>query len=164
MSLNHTLASTGSLWTAFLLTILVTASFPPVADAWKLTLLDAMSDPEQVRATIAALSAEQRTAHAWITGTLDVLYPLVYGALFIGSAYAFYGSYGRLVALPYYVLVATDLLEGIVQILALNGVADWVDAKAVLTPLKTGLFLLGVLTTVIGWISWLWKRIRRRAA
>ena len=54
----------------------------------------------------------------------------------------------------------TDLLEGVVQVLALTDVTDWVDAKAILTPLKTILFLLGLVTTIIGWVIWLVGRLR----
>ena len=164
MSLTNSLSKTGSLWASLVLVVLITAAFPVAASVWNLSFLDTMSDPDQVREAIAAMSTDQRIAHSWITGTLDVLYPLTYGALFIGSAYAFYGSYGWLVALPFFVLVPTDFLEGVVQILALNDVSDWVESKAVLTPLKTGLFLLGIVTTVIGWIVWLVNRLKRENA
>ena len=95
-----------------------------------------------------------------ITATLDVAYPLVYGAVFAGSGYKFYGKWGWLVAAPVFVLVPTDLIEGVVQVLALVTDIDWVDAKAILTPLKFGLVLVGLATTVLGWVIWLVGRIR----
>lgn len=162
MKLGSALSQPRTLWLTFIAVLIITAAFPMAADIWNLSFLDAMSDPDEVRATIASMSSDQRVAHAWITATLDVLYPLAYGALFVGSAYAFYGRFGWLIALPFFVLVPVDLLEGVVQVLALNGVADWVDAKAVLTPLKTGLFLFGVLITVVGWVIWLFRRFGQR--
>lgn len=161
MKIANALSEPKTLWLSLVVVILITAAFPIAASVWQLSYIDALSDPAQVRESIAAMSTSQRSAHTWITATLDVLYPLAYGALFIGSAYAFYGRFGWLVAIPFFVLVPTDLLEGLVQILALNGLADWVDLKAVLTPLKFLLFLLGVATTVLGWLIWLSRRFRR---
>lgn len=154
------LAETRSLWIAFVSTILLTIAFPLAASVWGITFIDAISDPAEVRQAISAMSAGQRVVHAWITATLDVAYPLAYGSLFAGSAVAFYGRFGRFIAAPLLVVVPVDLLEGVVQVLALTDVADLIDAKAVLTPLKTVLFLLGFATTVIGWVIWLARRIQ----
>ena len=160
MSINTTLTRNQTLWIAFIATVLLTLAFQIAVDIWSLTLIDAIADPDETRLAIASMSAEQNVTHAWITATLDVAYPLAYGALFIGSAHKFYGSWGWILAAPVYILVPTDLLEGVVQVLALADVTDWVDAKAVLTPLKTGLFLLGLTTTVVGWVIWLVRRVR----
>ena len=136
-----TLAETRSLWIAFVATILITIAFPVTASIWGLSFIDALSDPTEVRQAIAGMTPDQRIVHAWITATLDVAYPLAYGALFVGSAYAFYARVGRFIAIPLLVVVPVDLLEGVVQVLALTDTADWIDAKAILTPLKTVLFL-----------------------
>ena len=154
------LAETRSLWIAFVSTILITIAFPVTASIWGLSFIDALSDPVEVRQAIAAMTSDQRIVHAWITATLDVAYPLAYGALFAGSAYAFYERVGRFIAIPLLVVVPVDLLEGVVQVLALTDSLDWIDAKAVLTPLKTALFLLGLVTMVGGWVIWLAGRIR----
>jgi len=154
------LSQSRSLWIAFVSTIAITISFPIAGSVWGIAFIDALSDPAQVRQAISSMSAEQKIIHVWITATLDVAYPLAYGALFIGSAYRFYPKIGRLLALPIFVLVPTDLLEGIVQVLALTGTADFVDAKAVLTPLKAILFLFGLGFTILGWGIWLAARFR----
>ena len=154
------LASTRMLWTTFILTLMMTFAFQYLAGVWALSFIDAMSDPEVVRAEILAMSAEQRTAHAWITATLDVAYPLTYGALFAGSAQCFFPKWGARIGAAMAVLVAVDLLEGVVQVLALTGVTDWLDAKQILTPAKTGLFLAGFAIMVAGWVVWLIRRIR----
>lgn len=161
MNLPESLSQNRVLWASFIATILLTAAFQIAVGIWDLTLIDAISDPEKTRLAIAAMSSDQNIIHAWITATLDVAYPLVYGALFIGSGYKFYGKWGWIIALPVYILVPTDFLEGIVQVLALTNVTDWIDAKAVLTPLKTILFLVGIATTVIGWAIWLAGWLRR---
>ena len=158
------LGESRALWIAFVLTLLITAAFPAAAQMWSLSFVDAISDPGEVRALLATMSADQRFAHAVITATLDVAYPLAYGALFIGSAYAFYGRFGWMLALPFVVLIATDLLEGVVQVLALLEMVDWIDAKAILTPLKFLLFLLGVGVMVLGWIIWLVGRFTGSAS
>ena len=149
------LSQTRNLWIAFGATILITLSFPLVGSIWAISFVDALSDPGAVRAAIAAFSAEQRVVHVWVTATLDVAYPLAYGALFIGAAYRFFPKAGRWLAMAFIVLVAVDVLEGIVQVLALTDTADLVDGKAILTPLKTLLFLFGVVTTIGGWVMWI---------
>lgn len=156
------LAQTRSLWIAFVSTILITIAFPLAASIWGITFIDAISDPAEVRQAISDMTTDQRFVHAWITATLDVAYPLAYGALFAGSAYAFYDRFGRYMAVPLLVVVPVDLLEGVVQVLALTDSADLIDAKAVLTPLKTALFLVGLLTTVVGWVIWAVRRTRSR--
>ena len=154
------LAETKSLWISFVATILITIAFPITVSIWGITFIDAMSDPVAVRQAISDMTPNQRVVHAWVTATLDVAYPLAYSALFIGSAYAFYERFGRYIAIVLLVVVPTDLLEGVIQVLALTNSADFVEAKAVLTPLKTGLFLLGFVTTLFGWLIWSVGRFR----
>ena len=161
MNLRNTLTDNRILWMSFIGTILLTITFQVAVGIWDLTLIDAISDPGDTRLAIASMSQQQNLIHAWITATLDVAYPLAYGALFIGSGYKFYGKWGWLVAAPVFVLVPTDLIEGVVQVLALTNVTDWIDAKAILTPLKTFLFLLGLATTIVGWGIWLVNKMRR---
>ncbi len=154
------LAERRSLWIAFVSTVLITITFPAAASFWGITFIDAISDPAQVRQAITGMTPDQRVVHAWITATLDVAYPLAYGALFVGSAYRFYTRFGRYIAMTLLMVVPADLLEGVVQILALTDSMDLVDTKAVLTPLKTVLFLLGLVATLSGWVIWMVGRLR----
>jgi len=131
-------------------TVVLTALFPVVAGQFGLTLLDAMADSTEARALIEGLTGEQRQAHAWITGTLDAAYPLAYGALFLGATLRFFPRRGTLLAIPVLIGVPADLLEGLVQILALTGQADWLAAKAVLTPVKGGAFVYGAVMALLG--------------
>ena len=162
MSMFKVLAERRSLWIAFISTTLITIAFPVATSFLQIPLVDAISDPTEVRQVISDMTPSQRVVHAWITATLDVAYPLAYGALFIGSAYAFYGRFGSYSAFSLLVDVPTDLLEGVVQILALMGSADFLAAKAVLTPLKTILFLLSAASTLFGWLIWTVGRTQDR--
>ena len=131
-------------------TAVLTALFPVVAGQFGLTLLDAVADPTEARALVAGLAEEQRQAHAWITATLDVAYPLAYGALFLGATVRFFPRQGVLLAIPILIGVPADFLEGLVQILALTGQVDWLAAKAVLTPVKGGAFVYGAVMALLG--------------
>ena len=146
-------------------TVVLTALFPVVAGQFGLTLLDAMADSTEARALIEGLTGEQRQAHAWITGTLDVAYPLAYGALFLGATLRFFPRRGTLLAIPVLIGVPADLLEGLVQILALTGQADGLAAKAVLTPVKGGAFVYGAVMALLGvGLSIGGKRVRKGAS
>ena len=146
----YILSDNRSIWVALVSTILITLAFLVIGSILRLTFLDTISDPSEVRLALASMPPNHRVFHVWITLTLDVLYPLSYGALFVGLTFRFYMSYGRLLAAPFFVLVPADLLEGVVQVLALTDMADFIGAKAILTPLKYGLVVYGVITITIG--------------
>lgn len=131
-------------------TAVLTALFPVAAGYFGLTLLDAVADPAESRALIEGLTSEQRQAHAWITGTLDVAYPLAYGALFLGAALRFFPRRGARLAIPILIGVPGGYLEGLAQIPALTGQADWLTAKAVLTPVKGGASVYGAEIALLG--------------
>jgi len=159
--LSQKLSRTQNLWALFVSFILITAAFPVSSSVWDINFIDPISSPELVREAIASMSSSQRHIHAWLTATLDVAYPLVYGALFFGSAYAFFPKYGRYLAIPACLVIPIDLLEGVVQVLALTEVKDALDFKALLTPAKSVLFLLGLAITFSGYLVWLYSRVRR---
>ena len=147
------------LWGLLCATIAMTATFPPLAQHFDLTLLDGISSPQLARETIAGFSADQRIAHAWITGTLDVAYPLAYGLLFAGATRRFFPRAGKYLALPPLLVIPVDLFEGLIQILALLAMADWLALKAAVTPLKLLLLASGLATTVAGWGIWTYRRL-----
>ena len=150
---------TRTLWWLFIATVLITLSFPLASQYFDITLIDGISSPEATRQIIAEFSDGQRTAHAWITGTLDVAYPLAYGLLFAGVSLRFFPVSGRYLALAPLVCIPVDLFEGLVQVLALIDAADWLILKAVVTPLKTVLFLCGLVTTLAGWLRWAYAKV-----
>lgn len=157
-SIESRITSDGALWFLFAATLAITASFPFVSEYWQLTLLDGISSPPDARAVVAEMTSQQKSAHAWITATLDVAYPIAYGGLFAGTALRFFGRSGRYAAIPAFAVVPTDLAEGVVQVLALTDTVDWLGAKALLTPLKMLLFFSGMGVTVAAWGTWAYRR------
>ena len=131
-----------TLWLLFILFIVETLLFGAVMAYWDFTIIDEMSDPDYIQRHIEEMSAAQRMAHAWMTATLDVAYPLTYGALFVGLALK---AFRPLLAAPAIAVIPTDLAEGLVQVMALTGNGDLLWLKAYLTPAKLALFILAII-------------------
>lgn len=112
-------------------------------------LLDLTLTGAEARALMAQLSPWQRDLHAHATMLYDGLYPLAYGAFFAGLAARLAGARARWIALVMLGGMFADYAENIVQLLALSGRADWLDAKMVLTPLKFALTGTAVLATLV---------------
>ena len=117
---------------------------------YQLELLDEIISPEKARSVISAATEQQRIVHAWVTGTLDVIFPLLYGSLFVGAALSYYKSAGKFLAILVFVAVPCDLVEGVVQVLALTDTFDLLDLKIVITPIKMASFLFGWLVFFVG--------------
>ena len=146
-----------TLWVLFALFVAETLAFGVVMAIWDFTIIDEMYDPEHIREHIAKMSEVQRQAHAWMTATLDVAYPLTYGALFTGMALR---TFKPVFALPALVVIPTDLLEGFVQVQAMLGNGSLIWLKAYVTPAKLVLFTLAILIALAALII----EIRRRRA
>lgn len=153
------LADTKILWMSFLATVLCTIVFQVLVHHFDLVLLDALSDPIEIHRAIASMSDQQRLIHAWMTGTLDLIYPMAYGALFVGSAYKFFPTKGFFLSLPVLICIPVDLAEGVVQIFSLAGCVEWTQLKEFLTPLKQMLFVTALLLTISGWVKWLYLKV-----
>ena len=115
------LTRTRTLWFAFFLTLTLTAIFGIVMHVWQFQIIDEMWNPAKIAAHIEAMSPAQRRAHAWLTGTVDVLYPFAYTALFLGMAMKYFRGAGWKLYAPIVGTIPFDLTEGLVQVLALNG-------------------------------------------
>ncbi len=111
-------------------------------------MLDLTLNGASARALLARLSPWQRDIHAHATLIYDGLYPLAYGAFFAGLAMRLGGPQARWVALVMLAGMLSDYAENIIQLLALSGRVDWLDAKTVLTPLKFALTGLAILATL----------------
>lgn len=151
----ETLKRPRTLWILFGLVIAQTIGFGIIMHIWEFALVDEMSDPDAIRAHIGAMTDLQRTVHAWTTATLDVAYPLTYGPLFAGLTLR---AFDARFALPAWLVIPTDLSEGVVQVLAMSGNLDPLWLKAWLTPAKLVLFLLAMLIAIAALIV----DIRRR--
>ena len=89
--------------------------------------------------------------HLYLSGGVDMLYPLAYG-LFVGGLCFRYGApRGLLFALPIFGAAVFDIAENSVQILAMTGDPGVLALKTVLTPAK---FVLAGIGSVIS--IWLW--------
>lgn len=124
-------------------------------------MLDLMLNGADARAMLARLSPWQRDVHAHATLLYDGLYPLAYGAFFAGLAVRLGGAGARWIALVMLGGMIADYAENIVQLLALSGRADWLDAKTVLTPIKFALTGTAVVATLALAIRAAWTRVRR---
>ena len=130
-----------TLWLLFALFIVETAGFGAIMAIWEFQIIDEMSDPAAIRDHIAAMSETQKTAHAWMTATLDVAYPLTYGALLAGLALQ---RFHPVLATPAILVIPVDLAEGYVQVTALMGNEAQLWLKAYLTPAKLALFIVAI--------------------
>jgi len=143
------------LWVLFGLQILIWIGFVLVMHTYDFVLIDEMWDPDSIRAYIGELSDKQKQVHIWTTASLDVLYPLAYGAFYAGLTMRVFERFGRWLILPAIAAILVDLTEGVVQILALSGQADVIWHKVWVTPWKLGLFVaasviaLGALSVLV---------------
>lgn len=144
------LTKTTTLRMTFLATILMTIGFGLVMHIWDFVIIDEMYVAETITEHLASMTPTQKVVHAWMTGTLDVAYPFAYGAFFIGMALRFYGSKGPYLALPSIAVIPVDLCEGMIQIMLLNGNESLLWLKEIVTPLKLGLFIIGLSIAIIG--------------
>ncbi len=149
------LARSSTLWTAFIVTLVLTAVFGIVMHIGDFQIIDEMHDPEKIRAHLADMTAEQRRAHAWLTGTVDVAYPLAYGTLFTGMAMRYFPEAGTVLWLPILLVIPFDLAEGLILVMALNGNDGVIEFKRVVTPIKLILFIFGLITCICAtWRAW----------
>lgn len=151
---------TSTLWALFATTLILFFGFRIVASQWGFSFIDSISSPEELRHLLAGMSDQQKVSHAWATATLDVAFPISAGLLFAGTALRFFPKYGIYLALPGLLAIPTDLFEGVIQILALTDTADWLNLKAIVTPLKACLLLSGLAITILAWLSWLISKFR----
>ena len=112
-------------------------------------MLDLTLTGAEARALLDRLTPWQRDVHAHATLLYDGLYPLAYGAFFAGLAVRLGGAKARWIALVMLGGMVADYAENIVQLLALSGRADWLDAKTLLTPIKFALTGTAVLATLV---------------
>lgn len=150
------------LWALFALMIVAAAGFQIFGPAVGGAYLDLVSEPGEVRALFASLTPDQKTAHFWVTVIIDTAFPLSFGLLFAGMALRFFGKWGKLASLPAFAVLIFDLTENTVQALALAGVADALDTKAWITPLKFGLFWLAATIALIAALIGIFRLVTRR--
>jgi len=126
-------------------TVLIGSGFYFVIQAIDGPLLDQVFTGDAAISRLNEMDAYQRSAHFWGTVTLDVLYPLAYGGLFIGLLSRFGWSWRWLLILVPITGALADLAENTVQAMALSGYASEIlVAKDIVTPIKFGALLLAL--------------------
>lgn len=114
------------------------------------TILDEISDPDQIRKTVAAMTPEQKSAHWWMTLLLDYAYPLAYGAFFAGIALRYFGLAGIWLAIPAFVLIPADMIENTIQLFILSGDESLIALKTIVTPIKLVAFITAATIALFG--------------
>jgi len=143
------LAQTKTIVILFVLTCLLTAVFQLIVFHFDLAPLDDIIPQDAARQAIQGMSATQISAHSWLTGVVDVFYPLVYSSFFAGLIYRLFPVNGKSLALLPLAIIPIDLLEGLIQLLALNQLADLLAIKTYVTGFK--FLLLGLSVVLVGW-------------
>lgn len=122
------------------LAILVGMAFGHFSSQLGGPLLDMLSDPATNEARLAAMTADQRSTHLWITLTLDVIYPIAYGGGFANLSARLVDRHKLLVALPGLTLILVDLTENLLIALMLRGDTNVILVKTLATQAKWWLF------------------------
>lgn len=156
------LTNSKTLWISFGLTLLMTIAFGVVMAVYDFSVIDEMSVAAEIREHIAAMTVQQRNIHAWMTGTLDVAYPLAYSTFFMGVALRFFKGFRYWLALPSLIVVPFDLTEGFAQIMLLTGSEGFMDLKVVATQGKLALFIAGLCITLCGLLLGLKRYLSKR--
>lgn len=125
-------------------------------------MLDTLSSPDEVRALLASMSSEQKQLHLAMTLVLDTIFPLAAGCFFAGVALKFFGRAGIWLAIPALAIIPLDLLENTVQVMALLGNESLLPVKAVVSPVKSSLFLVAVLIALCALVYGVVQKIRNR--
>ena len=155
MDIYRIVATPLFLWFCLLLFVLGVMMLQWLPDRFELVLLDNLGQPERVRAAIADMDATQRAAHIWLTSSVDVVFPIAFGLFVLGSGLRLQPARRKPITALVMLLIGFDLLEGTVQILALTSQVDWLASKQIITPVKLGCYLAGLVLVVLGWLRWL---------
>lgn len=151
-------------WALFGVAVLCAVGFELFNEAVGGQYLDMLSDPAELRATLAGMTEAEKSAHFWVTVLIDTAFPLSFGLFFAGLAWRFFGHVGWLAAIPGFAVLVVDLTENMIQALALSGAVDALDAKAWVTPLKMNLFYLAALIALIALGIAVYRMIRKPKA
>ena len=141
----------------------LTIAFGMWIQRYDLQIIDELSDPDQIRAVVAAMSPEQLSAHWWMTLVLDYFYPLAYGGFFAGLALRYFGSAGIWLAIPAMICVPADVIENTIQLFILSGDQSLIDVKSVVTPIKLVTFIIAALIALAALVFAVYRRLTRES-
>lgn len=141
----------------------LTIGFGVWIQQYDLQIIDEISDPDQIRTVVAAMTPEQMSAHWWMTLVLDYFYPLAYGAFFAGLALRYFGAAGVWVAIPSMIVVPADIIENTIQLFILSGDFSLIGVKAIATPIKLVSFIVAALIALGALLFALYRRLTSRS-
>lgn len=143
-------------------TLLIGVGFLFLRQAIDGPLLDEISSGSAAISRFNEMDFYARKYHFWGTVTLDVLYPLAYGGLFIGLLCRLAWPWRWLLILVPIMAMLADFAENTVQAMALNGYpVEILLAKNIVTPLKAGaLVVILVLCLLLGGGAWVRKKMQ----
>jgi len=126
---------------------------------YDLHIIDEISDPDQIRAVVAAMTPEQMSAHWWMTLSLDFFYPIAYGAFFAGLALRYFGAVGPWIIIPSIIVVPADIIENTVQLFILSGDFSLIGVKTIATPIKLVSFIVAALIALVALVFAAYRRV-----
>jgi len=138
--MNMLITRNSVLYLLFFFTVVLMAGFVLWTPSVGGVGLDGISSVAEIESLLAGMSESEKDSHFWMTLLLDMLFPLAYGGLFAGICLKHAGRYARYLVLPALVVIPVDMLENIIQLLALKDNVSFLELKALLTPTKFFLF------------------------
>jgi hypothetical protein len=139
----------------------LTIAFGIWIQRYDLQIIDEISDPDQIRAVVGAMTPEQVSAHWWMTLLLDYFYPLAYGAFFAGLALRYFPAVGVWLAVPSMIVVPADIIENTIQLMILSGDQSLIWVKTYVTPLKLVTFVIAALIALAAMGFAVYRRLMR---
>ncbi|MEO1405396.1 MAG: hypothetical protein AAFV54_02755 [Pseudomonadota bacterium] len=125
-------------------------------------ILDMVASQADVLARLDAMDADQKAAHFQMTLIADMLYPVAYAIMLGCLAMRAFPKAGWWLAIPAFVAGGFDIVENIVQLMALQGSVGLVGLKAFLTPGKFLLVVCSALLVIVCWLVVGFAALRRR--
>ena len=133
----------------FIITALLLAGFILCSPLVGGTYLDTVSDADKVNTILSQMSGEEKKMHIIITIVLDMLFPFMYGGLFIALTIKYLGKISAWLSLPAILVIPLDLVENLIQICTLSGRIDLITSKSILTHAKVLLFKIAGIVALI---------------
>lgn len=158
-ALNKQLTKTSILWALWAIATVLIVVSDLVKYYWQLELVDGISNPDQARLLVTALTENQRTGHIWFTATIDVLLPFFVALMLVSVTLKHFPKYGRYLAIPPLLAVPIDYFEGVIQLLVLTDTVDLLVFKAYSTPVKIGGYLFGLVVSIMGLLKWSYRKL-----
>jgi len=145
LAIADRLAANRALTISFILMVLCSIGFLVFAKAVGGQFLDLATNEAGALATLANMTAEQKTNHFWVTVLLDSAYPLCYGAFYVGAIARLAGKHRVWAIWPNLIGIDCDYAENIVEAIALSGNPDWLWLKDFVSPVKMAALAIGLL-------------------